>query len=131
MINIVLKEPVQVNGLRFVRPYKQFEENLVFSLGEEPFQPSYRVEKDRPRKKQGDNAVIQLEFDPRTVRWVQLHPKNWNPNQSWINFSLELTSPDPKYANGVFRTLGQINKDMRNVLKFFVRQQLKYENDSF
>ena len=100
-------------------------------LAKSLFNQATRVEKDRPRKKQGDNAVIQLEFDPRTVRWVQLHPKNWNPNQSWINFSLELTSPDPKYANGVFRTLGQINKDMRNVLKFFVRQQLKYENDSF
>ena len=37
-------------------------------LAKSLFNQATRVEKDRPRKKQGDDAVIQLEFDPRMVR---------------------------------------------------------------
>ena len=119
-IDIVLKEPVRVNGLKLFRPMKEFEKPVLISLGEHPFQQSIQVEASRPKKKKEEVAKVECTFDTKMVRWVRLEPQGWDVHD-WITYSIELYSPDKMYANGVFATLGRMNQEMRNVCKFFVQ----------
>ena len=119
-IDIVLKDPVRVNGLKLFRPMKEFDKPVVISLGEHQFQQNYQVELSRPKKKKEEVGNVESKFDTKMVRWVRLEPHDWDAHD-WITYNIELYSPDPMYANGVFATLGQMNKDMRNVCKFIVQ----------
>ena len=64
-IDIVLKEPVRVNGLKLFRPMKEFEKPVLISLGEHPFQQSIQVEASRPKKKKEEVAKVECTFDTK------------------------------------------------------------------
>ena len=122
VVDLVLKDPVQVNGVTLFRPLKDFKLPVQISLGEVPFEPTHTI--DIPKPYLTDPLVIlRNDFETRMVRWVRIELKEIDSDyQHWMIYNLELHSPDPAYADGVFRTLGQRNQDMRRVCQFSVHE---------
>ena len=117
VVDIILKEPVQLNGFSVFRPTRQFTIPVQVSLGEVPFEPTHKVEFSNWYAIT-EKTVLHNDFETKMVRWVRVELKQQEGDYQVVNgmhYNLELYSPDPMYYGGVFSTLGQRHQDLRKV----------------
>ena len=114
VVEILLKEPVQVNGLTFVSSPDRFPKKAQIVLGGQRYGSPHQVNIQDPKKEKDRTNSVRSEFSARMVSWVRLLQQDGarNGNQCFV-FNLELHSPDPEYTDGVFTTLRRKNSNLR------------------
>ena len=123
VVEIWLKEPVQANGLTFFSAMDLFPMKAQIVLGGQPYECAHQVNIEEPKKKKDRTDSIRSDFSARMVSWIRIEQQDVSRKGSGcLVYNLELHSPDPEYASGVFKTLRQKNPNMRYACKVFVHR---------
>ena len=121
LIKILLKEPVQVNGFTFSSVRGWFLKKALIVVGG----PACEFEHQEQLKKPKDRTnSVRFDFSPMMVSWVLIEPQKLPKVDSldfWYN--LELHSPDPEYAPGVFTALRKKNAHLQYACNVLVHER--------
>ena len=122
LIKILLKEPVQVNGFTFSSVRGWFLKKALIVVGG----PACEFEHQEQLKKPKDRTnSVRFDFSPMMVSWVLIEPQKLPKVDSldfWYN--LELHSPDPEYAGGVFTSLRKKHGHLQHACRVFIDTEL-------
>ena len=124
VVEILLKEPVQVNGFTFSSMTEMFPKKAQIVVGGQHYEFAHQVCIEAPKKRKGQTEdSVRSDFSPKMVSWVRIEQKEASRSGNWcLLCNLELHPLDPEYTSGVVTILRHKNSHLRDAWKVFVHR---------
>ena len=124
VVEILLKEPVQVNGFTFSSMTEMFPKKAQIVVGGQHYEFAHQVCIEAPKKRKGQTDSVRSDFSPKMVSWVRIEQQERARDDSLsLLYNLELHSPDPEYAPGVFTALRKKNAHLQYACNVLVHER--------